>query len=390
MNSLTSIFDEHINRVGTNCIKYDALKTRYGSSDLQPLWIADMDFKTPSFITEAIVKKAEESLFGYSFIDDTVFDSVIDWQKRRNNWDIKKEQIYFLPSVLVGMSLALECFTKKGEGVIIQTPVYPPFSSIVKDNGRKLITNPLKLKGDRYEIDFDDLNTKIDKDTKMLFLCSPHNPVGRVWSKEELKKLGDICVKNNILIISDEIHSDLVYKEFTPIASLSSTIANNTITFNSPTKTFNIAGLKIAYAHSSNKDILETLKAKVNSLHIAEINTFAPEALKSGYINGAEWVDNLNSYIYENYKYLKSFINKELPFIKVGELEATYLVWLDFSKCDISHKQIREKLINGAKIVLNDGLTFGKNGNKFFRINIALRQNSLKDALNKLKNEFNN
>lgn len=390
MKSPTSIFDENINRIGTNCIKYDALKTRYGSSDLQPLWIADMDFKTPSFITETIIKKAEESLFGYSFIDDAVFNSVIEWQKRRNNWDITKDQIYFLPSVLVGMSLALETFTKEGEGVIIQTPVYPPFSLIVKDNGRKLITNPLKRDGDRYEIDFDDLISKIDKDTKMLFLCSPHNPVGRVWSKDELKKLGDICIKNNILIISDEIHSDLVYKEFTPISSIDNNIAKNTITFNSPTKTFNIAGLKIAYAHSSNKELLETLKAKINSFHIAEINSFAPEALKSGYEKGDAWVDSLNLYIYENYQYLKSFINKELPFINVGELEATYLVWLDFSNFDLTHKKIREKLINDARIVLNDGLTFGKNGNKFFRINIALSRNSLKDALNKLKNEFSN
>ncbi len=385
-----SQFEEKVNRKGTDSIKYDALKERYGSSDLQPLWIADMDFKTPDFIVDEVVEKTKESLFGYSFISDEVYNSLISWQKRRNEWDIKKEEIFFIPSVLVGMSLALKTFTDVGDSVIIQTPVYPPFASIVKDNKRKLITNELKNVDGRYEIDFDDLESKIEENTKMIFLCSPHNPVGRVWSEEELKRLGEICLKNDILIISDEIHSDLVHKKFIPIAKCDKSIANITISFSAPTKTFNMAGLKIAYAICSNPELLRRFKKAVNFLHIAEINTLGVVALKSAYDKGEKWVDELNKYLYGNYEFLKDYFKNNLPDIKVGDLEATYLIWLDFNSFDLSHKEIRDKLLNEAKIVLNDGLTFGKNGNKFFRLNIALSKDELEIALNRIKGTFYN
>jgi cystathionine beta-lyase len=385
-----SQFSQKVERRGSNCIKYDALKERYGSSDLQPLWIADMDFKTPEFITDAVIQKAKESLFGYNFIADDVYDSLISWQKRRNDWGIKKEDIFFVPSVLVGMSIALKTFTSEGDGVIIQTPVYPPFSSIVKDNKRKLITNELKNINGRYEMDLDDLESKIDENTKMIFLCSPHNPVGRVWSENELKRLGEICIKNDILIVSDEIHSDLVHQKFIPISKISKELADRTICFSAPTKTFNIAGLKIAYAICKNEELLRKLKKAINFLHIAEINTLGIEALKSAYENGADWVDEVNGYLYENYKFLKDYFTNNMPDIKIGELEATYLIWLDFSSFEFSHKELRDKLINEAKIVLNDGLTFGKNGNKFFRINIALSRSELEIALDKIKRTFYN
>lgn len=385
-----SIFNEKIQRKGTDCIKYDILEERFGSDDLQPLWVADMDFKTPEFITNAVIQKTKESLFGYAFAGDEVYDSLISWQKKRNGWEIEKEEIFLLPSVLVGMSMALKTFTKEGDGVIIQTPVYPPFSSIVKDNKRKLIINELKNVNGRYEMDLDDLKSKIDENTKMIFLCSPHNPVGRLWSKDELKRLGELCIKHNILIICDEIHSDLVFGKFTPLASIDKKIAQNTITFSAPTKSFNMAGLKIAFALCKNKDLLSDLKKSINFLHIADVNTLGIEALKSAYENGEEWLEELNKYIYQNFIFLKEYFKENMPGIKIGELEATYLVWLDFSSFGLSHKQIREKLINEAKLALNDGITFGKNGNNFFRINIALPKIELEKALNKIKNSFYN
>lgn len=385
-----SIFKEKIIRKGTDCIKYDILEEKFGSEDLQPLWVADMDFKTPAFITDAVIEKTKESLFGYAFASRSVYDSLISWQKKRNNWEINKEQIFFIPSVLVGMSMALKTFTNESDGVIIQTPVYPPFSSIVKDNGRKLIVNELKNVDGRYEMDLEDLESKIDENTKMLFLCSPHNPVGRLWSKDELRKLGEICVKHDILIISDEIHSDLVFDKFTPIASIDEKIAQNTITFSAPTKTFNIAGLKIAFAICKNEELLSRLKKAINFLHIADVNTLGFEALKSAYENGGEWLGQLNDYLYKNFEFLKSYLKENMPDIKFCEIEATYLVWLDFSSFELSHKQIREKLINEAKLALNDGITFGKNGNQFFRINIALPKEELETALAKIKGAFYN
>jgi cystathionine beta-lyase len=384
-------FDKQINRKNTNCIKYDSLESRFGLSkdEITPLWIADMDFETPWFIANAIVKKAEESLFGYPLINDDIYESIIWWQKNRHNFEVEKEEISLVPSVLSAMSCAIETFSNKGDSIIIQPPIYPPFKSIVKNNDRELILNPLKKVENDFEIYFDDLEKKIKPNTKFLLLCSPHNPVGKVWSQEELKKLGEICLKHNILIITDEIHSDITFQKFTPLATISKDIANITITLNAPTKTFNLAGLKIAYTITKNKNLNEKLNKTIKSKFIDEINTFAPIAMQQAYTpNGAKWVDELNAYLQNNITLVEQKLKTTK--IKLIKPQATYLLWLDFSSYKhLTHKQISQKLQNEAKLLLNDGITFGKDEGKYhFRMNVALPRQSLELALNKLAGIF--
>ena len=380
-------FDEKIERIGTNSIKYDAIQKRYGRDDLMPLWVADMDFRSPQYIVDALSEYASNGIFGYTYISDEVSQSVIDWQSRRNDFIVSQDELVFSPSVMASISVAINAFSDVGDNVIIQTPVYPPFASVVKDNNRELKTNPLKIVKNRYEIDFEDLESKIDEKTKILLLCSPHNPIGRVWGLEELTRLGEIVLKNNIIIISDEIHSDFVYCEFIPFGRLEK-YKNNLVILNSPTKTFNLAGLKISYAIISEKTLLEKFKTALHNLHINEINSFAPIALKSAYENGDEWVDALNGYLKTNVEFTKEYLLSNLPKIKIFDVEATYLVWIDFNGLGLKHKEVWDLLLEKANILLNDGATFGKNGYGYFRLNAALPFQELKVALEKIVDVF--
>lgn len=382
-------FDEETNRKNTNCAKYDGLKKYFGYEDLNPLWVADMDFKTPSFINDAIIKAASNSLYGYSVDTPELYASIINWQKNEHDWEIEQKDIFMINGVVPAYSACIEAFSEIGDEVIVQTPIYPPLFKCVTANERKLVINELKKdENGYYTMDLEDLEKKITSKTKILVLCSPHNPVGRVWSKEELEKLANICIKHNITIVSDEIHSDITFKKFTPLASISKEIANQTITLNSAGKTFNIAGLNCAYAISKNAEILEKFKKVAIKREINSINFFGYVSTKAAYENGSAFVKELKAYLMNNIIFTKDFFEKNSLNIDFFIPEATYLLWLDFSKTGLSHLEIKNILLTKSKIALNDGVSFGSNGNKFFRLNTALSKKALNIALNQFVKNF--
>lgn len=382
-------FDEETNRKNTNCAKYDGLKKYFGYEDLNPLWVADMDFKTPSFINDAIIKVASNSLYGYSVDTPELYASIINWQKNEHDWEIEQKDIFMINGVVPAYSACIEAFSEIGDEVIVQTPIYPPLFKCVTANERKLVINELKKdENGYYTMDLEDLEKKITSKTKILALCSPHNPVGRVWSKEELEKLANICIKHNITIVSDEIHSDITFKKFTPLASISKEIANQTITLNSAGKTFNIAGLNCAYAISKNAEILEKFKKVAIKREINSINFFGYVSTKAAYENGSAFVKELKAYLMNNIIFTKEFFEKNSLNIDFFIPEATYLLWLDFSKTGLSHLEIKNILLTKSKIALNDGVSFGSNGNKYFRLNTALSKKALNIALNQFVKNF--
>ena len=389
LNNVEYNFDEEINRKNTNCAKYDGLKRYFGYEDLNPLWVADMDFKTPDFINNAIIDAAKNSLYGYSIDSDEIYNSIINWQKNQHQWNINKENIYMINGVVPAYSACIEAFSEEGDEVIVQTPIYPPLFKCVNANNRKVVVNELKKdENGYYTMDLEDLESKITPKTKILALCSPHNPVGRVWSKEELEKLANICIKYNIIIVSDEIHSDITFKKFTPLASISQKIANQTITLNSAGKTFNIAGLNSAYAISKNQEILEKFRKIAQKREINSINFFGYIATKAAYENGVTFVEELKKYLLSNIEFTKKYFENNGIKINFQIPEATYLLWLDFSKYNLSHNEIKETLLTKSKIALNDGVSFGSNGNRHFRLNLALSKKALETALNQLSQEF--
>ncbi|MCR1814900.1 MalY/PatB family protein [Aliarcobacter butzleri] len=382
-------FDEETNRKNTNCAKYDGLKKYFGYEDLNPLWVADMDFKTPSFINDAIVKAASNSLYGYSVDTPELYASIINWQKNEHDWEIEQKDIFMINGVVPAYSACIEAFSEVGDEVIVQTPIYPPLFKCVTANERKVVINELKKdENGYYTMDLEDLEKKITSKTKILALCSPHNPVGRVWSKEELEKLANICIKYNITIVSDEIHSDITFKKFTPLASISKEIANQTITLNSAGKTFNIAGLNCAYAISKNAEILEKFKKVAIKREINSINFFGYVSTRAAYENGSAFVKELKAYLMNNIIFTKDFFEKNSLNIDFFIPEATYLLWLDFSKTGLSHLEIKNILLTKSKIALNDGVSFGSNGNKYFRLNTALSKKALNIALNQFVKNF--
>lgn len=382
-------FDEETNRKNTNCAKYDGLKKYFGYEDLNPLWVADMDFKTPSFINDAIIKAASNSLYGYSVDTPELYASIINWQKNEHDWEIEQKDIFMINGVVPAYSACIEAFSEIDDEVIVQTPIYPPLFKCVTANERKLVINELKKdKNGYYTMDLEDLEEKITSKTKILVLCSPHNPVGRVWSKEELEKLANICIKHNITIVSDEIHSDITFKKFTPLASISKEIANQTITLNSAGKTFNIAGLNCAYAVSKNTEILEKFKKVAIKREINSINFFGYVSTRAAYENGSTFVKELKAYLMNNIIFTKEFFEKNSLNIDFFIPEATYLLWLDFSKTGLSHLEIKNILLTKSKIALNDGVSFGSNGNKYFRLNTALSKKALNIALNQFVKNF--
>ena len=378
-------FDEEINRKNTNCAKYDGLKKYFGHEDLNPLWVADMDFKTPSFINDAIIESAKNSLYGYSIDTPELYNSIINWQKNEHNWEIEQNDIFLINGVVPAYSACIEAFSEENDEVIVQTPIYPPLFKCVNANNRKVVVNELKKdENGYYTMDLEDLERKITPKTKILALCSPHNPVGRVWSKDELEKVANICIKHNIIIVSDEIHADITFKKFTPLASISKEIANQTITLNSAGKTFNIAGLNTAYAISKNEELLKRFKKIAIKREINSINFFGYIATKAAYENGSLYVKELKKYIMNNILFTKEYLKNNKINIDFFIPEATYLLWLDFSKNNLSHKEIKNSLLTKCKLALNDGASFGDSGNMFFRLNTALSQKALEIALSQL------
>ncbi|PHO10656.1 aminotransferase [Malaciobacter canalis] len=383
-------FDEYINRKNSDCVKYDGLKKYFHVEDARPMWVADMDYQTPQFILDDLKKVFDKKILGYPIVSNKVYDSIISWYKKRHEIsNFTENDILLTSGVVTALSACIEAFSNKDDEVIIQTPVYFPFFSVVKDNNRKLILNPLKNSDDYYTMDFKDLENKITSKTKLLILCSPHNPVGRVWSKEELLKLAKICYENSITIISDEIHSDLVFKKFTSFLHLEDKYLDNLIILNSPSKTFNLAGLNSSYIICKNSTLKNKLNKTIQKRHIGSVNIFGLESIISAYNKGEEWLEFLLQYLKDNINYVDDFLKENKSSISFNKPEATYLLWLNFLKINDSHENIFDRLLNNAKLALNDGSTFGKEAKGYFRLNIALSKNELIKSLSYLNNEFN-
>lgn len=382
-------FDELIDRQGTNSVKYDGRQHFFGDKELLPLWVADMDFRTPDFIAEAIQERAKHEIYGYTFRPDSYNEAIVHWLKNRHNWDIRKEWIHFSPGVVPALALAVMSFTEPGDSVIVQPPVYFPFFSAVKNSDRELVENPLKMENGRYCMDFDDLEKKIQADTKLLLLCNPHNPGGMAWTQAELARLGEICVANNILVVSDEIHSDLVFKgqKHIPFASISEEFAMNSITCMAPSKTFNVAGLSTSFLIMPNKRIFDKYDHLMKGTHLYGGNIFGSVALEAAYTKGAGWLDQMMEYIEENYNFIEQYLKENIPQIVPIKPEATYLVWLDFSALELKDTDINSRLIN-AGVGLNRGIQFGRQGKGFMRMNIGCPRSIIADALDRIKSEF--
>ncbi len=386
-------FDEIIDRHGTSSMKWDFLAQFFGSEDLLPLWVADMDFKVCPHIIDALIKRAQHGIYGYSMFMPSYYDSVIKWYKKKYHWDIKKEWIVFTPGVVPAINLAIRAFTNPGDKIIVQPPVYYPFYSAIEENGRLILTNPLIFKNGHYEMDYKDLEKKVmDPKARMLILCSPHNPVGRVWKKEELEQLGEIAVDNGILVISDEIWSDIRYSkiDFTNFASISEKFANNSITCTSPSKTFNLAGLQISNIIIPNKKLRQIFQNYVNATGFTKPNFFAVIAAQIAYDECEEWLDELLKYIEGNKNFLKKFLKENMPDVELVEPEGTYLAWLDFRKIETDPKKLERLLREKAKVAFDEGYIFGPGGEGFERINLACPRSILKKALMQLTNAIKN
>jgi len=384
-------FDELIDRSGTNTVKYDGRKSFFGNEDVLPLWVADMDFRTPDFIMEAIRKRAEHDLFGYTFRPESYSQSIVSWLKRRHNWDIKPEWISFSPGVVAGLTMAIEALSKPGDGVIIQPPVYFPFFDSVKGTGREMIENPLRLENGRYYFDLEDLKRKITPNTRLLLLSNPQNPGGMAWSEKELIDLAQICLENKVVIISDEIHSDLIFDgyKFTPLAGISEEIAQNCITCMAPSKTFNTAGLTTSYLIIPNKRHFVAYERVMRLPHLHMGNIFGTVALEAAYTHGDEWLAQLLRYLQENYAFLERFFQENLPEVKVMRPEATYLIWLDFSSFGLTDEALSQKLIDGG-VGLNRGVQFGKQGSGYMRMNIGCPRSVLEQAFIRIAKAIRN
>jgi cystathionine beta-lyase len=383
-------FDKITDRENTNCFKFDKREQFFGDKDVLPLWVADMDFEAPDFIKDALTERINHSIFGYTFHSDSFFRSFTAWSKKRYNHRIEPSFIRVAPCVLTGISLAIRSLTNEGDKIIIQEPVYHPFFHIIKDNKRKHIVNNLKEKNGRYEMDLEDLESKIDKDTKMIIICNPHNPVGRVWTREELEKLVAICEKHKLIILSDEIHADIVFKpkEFTPLSSISRYAMNNTVSFMAPSKTFNIAGLSTSLTIIANKEMRKKYSHLSTVLHLDTGNIFGTVALEAAYTHGEAWLEELLQYLRANMEFVKEYLAKYLPKVKFTMPEGTYLLWLDFSALGLTDEELNTALLKKGKVALNKGVIFGKNGSTYMRLNIGSPRAIIEEGLKRIVSSF--
>jgi len=350
-----------------------------------------MDFKTPDFILDALRERLNHEVLGYTFRPESYFQSSVDWMKQRHGWDIEKEWISYSPGVVAGLNLVMETFTKRGDEVIVQTPVYFPFFDSVKGNGRVVLENPLKMVNGRYTFDLDDLKSKITDKTKMLLLCNPQNPGGMVWTREELTALCEFCVEHKILIVSDEIHSDLVFEGYkhTPVPSLSEEIAANCVVCMAPSKTFNIAGLTTSFLIIPNKKLFTRYERTLNVPHLHMGNIFGHIALETAFTKGEEWRKQLVQYLEGNFNFMVEYLRENLPEAEPMKLEATYLAWVDFSKCGLTDEELSKAMLE-AGVGLNRGTQFGKQGSGYMRINLGCTRAMLEEALLRIVNVLKN
>ncbi|AEV69287.1 MalY/PatB family protein [Acetivibrio clariflavus] len=382
------IFDEVINRKNTDSLKWDYCKHRFGREDILPMWVADMDFKSPDLIIEAIMERVRHGVFGYTEASERLSSALVGWMKNRHNWQINSNWIVYSPGVVTSINTAILAYTRPGDKVLIQTPVYYPFYFCVRENERELVTNPLKDNNGHFEIDFDDLERKLADNVKMMIFCSPHNPIGRVWSLHELEEVLRLCKKYDVFIVSDEIHSDLVFKGYKhiPISSLAGEDYKKCITLNSPTKTFNIAGLSISSAIIPDAELKRIFIRTLNKNGANMLNIFGLTAAEAAYAGCGEWLDELLVYLENNLDTLVEYFQTNIPRIKVIRPEATYLAWLDCRNLPVKAEKLKEFFVHEAGVGMNDGITFGVEGAGFQRLNFACPKKILLEGLGKIKN----
>ncbi len=377
-------FNKPLSRDNTFSEKYESKIEKFGTDDVIPLWIADMDLPSSQAIQSALIKRVKHPIYGYTVYYDTYYESIIRWMNKSHTWKIQREWIAPISSIVTGLHLAVEVFTKKGEGVIIQPPIYPPFYRAVKNHKRKLLENELKLLNGRYEIDFDDFEKKA-KEAKIFLFCSPHNPTGRVWSKIELERLVYICKKNNVIIISDEVHADLVYggNQHIPIATLKDA-KDITITLNAPSKTFNVAGIVSAYAIVENSSLRRRFHEIFKRYSLSEPTPISLSATVAAYEQSDVWLEELLVYLKGNLDFIKRRLGN-IPNIKAMPTESTFLIWLDCHAVNLDDKELQDFFVKKAKLGLNPGFTFGKGGEGFMRLNFATSMETLEMAMDQLE-----
>ena len=384
-------FDAVVNRKNTNAIKYDLAKKRGKPEDAVSLWVADMDFPTAPCIQKAVAEKASHGIWGYSRPDNRYYDALKKWYKERHNFEVQNEWVVNTPGVCFALAAAIKAFTKEGESVLIQKPVYYPFFNIINSLQRKVVNSSLILKNNHYEIDFDDFERKIvQENVKMFILCSPHNPGGRVWTKQELQKISEICLAHNVLVVSDEIHSDITFGSnvHTVYGSLSEQALKNSIICTAPSKSFNLAGLQFSNIFIADEKLRKAFSEELEKTGYDEPSVFGIVAATAAYSEGADWFDSVKSYIWENILFAKKYIEENASQIKVLVPEGTYLLWLDFSETGLSDSEINDRVLNKAKVWLDSGSMFGKEGEKFQRINCATPRIILEDALKRICSQF--
>lgn len=381
-------FDEIVNRKGTDCLKCDFAVRRGMPEDVLPLWVADMDFKTTSYVEDAVIERTKHGIFGYSESGEEYFKAVAGWMRRHHNWEIRPEWLIKTPGVVFALAMAVKAFTEKGDSVLIQQPVYYPFSEVIRDNGRVVVSNDLYLGEDnRYHIDLADFEKKIVKyHVKLFLLCSPHNPTGRVFTKEELTAMGDLCVKHGVKVVSDEIHNDFVFQgEHTVFASVKKEYEEISVICTSPSKTFNLASMLISNIFIPNRELRQRFRHEVDAAGISQLSVLGLVAAKAAYAQGDEWYEQMMSYVGENIRYVKEYVKENLPGVTVIDGEGTYLMWLDFRGTGLDPEELDRRIIYEAKLWLDSGKIFGHTGAGFQRINVAAPRAVLTECLERIR-----
>ena len=377
-------FDEQIDRCGTGCVKYDQRRVTFGTDDLLPMWVADMDFRTPDCVFDAIRRRMEHPILGYTILPADYFQVAARWINERHGWMPHEEWMGFLPGIVPGLSFAVQVFTEPGDEVVVQPPVYHPFLHSVERNGRTLVFNPLRIVDGRWEMDFDDLERRAsDPRVTLMLLCNPHNPACRVWTREELERVGDICLRHGVTVVSDEIHCEFVMPghAYTPFATLGGEIARRAVSCVSPSKTFNIAGLQIANIVAPDDESRRRIDRAINLNEVCDVNPFGVAATIAAYTEGEPWLLQLLDYIKGNYDFLAAYCREHLPVFPVAELEGTYLAWMDCRATGLTSEELEHRLLAEARLWLNAGSMYGAAGEGFMRWNLACPRARLAEAL---------
>ena len=385
-------FDEFIERTNTDSIKYDALTENFGRADLMPLWVADMDFRTPDFIIDALRRRCEHPVFGYTFPSAAYYDAITRWVHDLHGWDIRHEWLSYIPGIVKGFAFVIDHFTQPGDRIIIQPPVYHPFRLVPEGMQREVVTNPLRLVNGVYEMDFDQLESIIDERCKMLILSNPHNPAGIVWPKETLQRLASICVRHGLLVVSDEIHAEMAYPGFRhhPFPTVSDEAAACSILFTAPSKTFNIAGIVSSYAIVPDDRLRHAFYSFLEAGEFNHGTIFAFEATKAAYTaQGADWRRQMLAYVWKNVEFVEAYLKERLPQVKVYRPQASFLVWLDCRGLGLTHDELIRLFVDRAHLALNDGAMFGREGEGFMRLNVGCPRSTLRKALDQLTEAVN-